>query len=329
MAVLNSPRLTQGPEVEAFEDDFAKAVGALHAVSFSSGTAALHAALQAVGLTGGQELVTSGLTFVASANAGLYCGAKVRFADIDETWNVSADTVGECLGMRTGAVCVTHFAGHPAPVRQIRERVGDIPIVEDACHALGSPGVGACQHSEITCFSLHPAKAITAGEGGMATTRSADLAMRMRRFRNHGFKIGEGWHREQVNLGYNYRLSDIHAALGRSQLRKLERHIALRTQIAALYQLELRGVEYPPNCPDHSWHLYVIRHPERDRLYEALREKGIETQVHYLPLYRNRVHMGAWLPGVEAYFQNCLSLPIFPGLSDTDQAKVIEAVNEF
>ena len=331
-AVLKSDRLTQGPEVERFEQDFAAACEAPHAVSFSSGTAALHAAAFTLGIGKGDEVITSAITFLASANCAAYLGATPRFCDIDSSLNMTPRTVKEAMGYRTKAVVVVHLAGLPADTQEIA-RVSGVPIIEDAAHALGATTkdgpVGNCAHSAMCCFSLHPSKAITAGEGGMVTTRVPEYAAALRRFRNHGQAIGNGHKRDQLELGYNYRLSDIHAALGRSQLTTLKTRIALRRRIAGYYRRALHGyAEMPPAHKGHAYHLFIIRHPERQKLYEGLLERGIQTEVHYRPVYRNTFHAGEPLPNAEAYYERCLSLPIYPTLTDDEQHEVIQGIRD-
>jgi perosamine synthetase len=370
--VLRGDWLTQGPGVEAFEQAFAQTCDAPYAVAFSSGTAALHAAAHAAGLGPGDELLTSAITFAASANCGAYVGARPTFADIDPaTWNMSAQTVSAATTKATRAVVAVHFTGLPAPIAELRAVVGDtVTIIEDAAHALGArvggEPVGACRHSDMAVFSFHPVKAITSGEGGMVTTRRADLAERLRRFRSHGIARqaprpqspqdgghaarGEldltegGWYAPQRELGFNYRLTDIQSALGRSQLAKLERFVARRNELAERYR-ELLGsvgqLELPPAAPAgarHAYHLFAIHHragpAARRHLYEALRARGILAQVHYLPVYRHPWYRDTYgyapglCPAAEAYYAGCLSLPCFPALEDGEQERVVTAVRE-
>jgi perosamine synthetase len=362
--VLRGEWLTQGPGVRAFEEAFAAACEAPYAVAFSSGTAALHAAAHVAGLRAGAELLTSAITFAASANCGAYVGATPTFADIDSaTWNVSAQTVAATLTAATRCVVPVHFTGLPAPVAEIRAVVGDtVTIVEDAAHALGARTpdgpVGSCRHADMAVFSFHPVKAITSGEGGMVTTRDGELAERLRAFRTHGI-VGaaarkaapadhwwqEGrWCYEQRELGFNYRLTDIQSALGHSQLGKLERFIARRNKLAARYRELLGGIEQLELAPAapvgerHAYHLFVVRHragaTARRKLYDGLRERGIHAQVHYLPVYlhpwyRRTYGYGEGLcPEAERYCAGCLSLPCFPALSDHEQEQVATAVGE-
>jgi UDP-4-amino-4,6-dideoxy-N-acetyl-beta-L-altrosamine transaminase len=350
--VLRGDWLTQGPGVREFEQAFADSCDAPFAVAFSSGTAALHAAAFVAGLGPGDELVTSAITFAASANCGAYVGATPRFADIErDTWNVSARTVGAALTERTRAVVPVHFAGLPAPVAEIRAAVGpDVTIIEDAAHAAGARTsdelVGACRHSDMAVFSFHPVKTITSGEGGMVTTRSEELRHRLEQFRSHGMTgpdPDEGeWVRGQELLGFNYRLTDIQSALGRSQLAKLDGFVGRRNQIVAHYRDALADVaelELPPAAPPgslHAYHLFVVRHREglhaRRVLYERLRARGILAQVHYVPVYRHPWYQRTFgyapglCPEAERYYSGCLSLPCFPTLSESDQTLVIDEV---
>jgi perosamine synthetase len=356
--VLRGDWLTQGPAVDEFEAAVADVCEAPYAVAFSSGTAALHGAAFAAGLGPGDELVTSALTFAASANCAAYVGATPRFADIEaSTWNVSTATVREALTSSTRAVVPVHYAGLPAPVEAIREAIDDdVLLIEDAAHALGarvgSEPIGSCRHSDMAIFSFHPVKAIAAGEGGIVTTRDPELRERLLSFRNHGFvreparlsRSDGPWYHEQQMLGFNYRLTDIHSALGRSQLRRLEDFIASRNRIAASYReglAEVEAIELPPAAPEgtlHAYHLFVVRHRDgaeaRLRLYESLREREILAQVHYLPVYWHPYYKERFgyqvglCPEAERHYESCLSLPCFPSLTAGEQDKVIRAVRE-
>lgn len=362
-AVLEGDWLTQGPAVSSFEEAVAARCGVPHAVAFSSGTAALHAAAFAAGVGPGDEIVTSAITFAASANCGAYLGARPLFADIEaETWNVSAATLEPAMTARVKAVIPVHFAGLPVPIEPIRELVGpDVAIIEDAAHALGGNSgegeVGSCAHSDMAIFSLHPTKAITSAEGGVVTTRDPDLAERLAVFRHHGmvrdpgrFLHPEGagdegpWYHEQQYLGFNYRLSDVHAALGHSQLGKLDRHVGARNAIAARYREGLAGIEglgLPPQPEGgtlHAYHLFVVHlaggTARRLELYERLFENEIRTQVHYIPVYRHPYYRSAFgcdpglFPEAERYYSGCLSLPCYPDLTPAEQDRVIEVVRE-
>jgi UDP-4-amino-4,6-dideoxy-N-acetyl-beta-L-altrosamine transaminase len=359
-AVLAGDWLTQGPAVSSFERAFAARCGVPHAVAFSSGTAALHGAAFAAGVGAGDEIVTSAITFAASANCGAYLGARPRFADIEpDTWNVSAASLEKAMGPRVKAVIPVHFAGLPTPIEPIRELVGpDVAIVEDAAHALGGNAggeeVGSCAHADMAIFSLHPTKAITSGEGGVVTTRDPQLAERLAVFRQHGMVRererllhgeGEGpWYHEQQQLGFNYRLSDIHAALGESQLGKLDDHVARRNAVAARYREALAGIEgleLPPEAPAdalHAYHLFVVHLSEgadrRLALYRRLLENDIRSQVHYVPVYLHPYYREAFgygpglCPEAERYYSGCLSIPCYPDLAPAEQDRVIEVVRE-
>jgi perosamine synthetase len=358
-AVLRGDWLTQGPAVRAFEEAVADSCDVPYAVAYSSGTAALHGAAFAAGLGPGDELITSAITFAASANCGIYLGATPRFADIDPTtWNVSAETIAAAVTTQTRAVVPVHFTGLPAPIAAIRRQLDEgVLIIEDAAHAIGArqgdEPVGACLHSDMTVFSFHPVKTVTSAEGGMVTTRDADLHQRLVDFRTHGM-VREparltrpdegGWYMEQQMLGFNYRLSDVHSALGVSQLAKLDGFVARRNEIAARYRAALGDLSELTLAPEpgpgerHGRHLYVIKHrggaSARRRLYDGLRERGIFAQVHYLPVYlhpyyRDRYGLESGLcPDAEEYYAGCLSLPCYPTLSDEQQDAVVTAVRQ-
>ena len=352
---LRGDWLTQGPAVAEFERAFADACDVPYAVAFSSGTAGLHGAAFAAGVGPGDELLTSALTFAASANCGAYLGATPTFADIErDTWNVSGRTVAAALSERTRAVVPVHFAGLPAPVGEIRAAVGpDVVIIEDAAHAAGASTpdgpVGACRHADMAVFSFHPVKPITTAEGGMVTTRDETLRDRLAAFRSHGLSAtaeleDEPWLRRQHALGFNYRLTDVQSALGRSQLRRLDAFVERRNAIARRYREALADVdalELAPAAPDgsrHGYHLFVVRHrggaPARRRLYDHLRERGILCQVHYVPVYRHPWYAETYgyepglCPEAERYYEGCLSLPCFPALTDSDQDRVIAELRE-
>jgi UDP-4-amino-4,6-dideoxy-N-acetyl-beta-L-altrosamine transaminase len=353
--VMRGDWLTQGPAVRAFEESVMEACEVPHAVAFSSGTAALHGAAFAAGLGPGDEVVTSAITFAASANCAAYVGATPRFADIDpSTWNVSVDTVRAAINEHTRAVIPVHFTGLPAPVSELRQLGEDLVVIEDAAHAIGArqadEPVGACRHSDMAVFSFHPVKTVTSAEGGMVTTRDDELHRRLVEFRTHGMTKDRqrleqehgGWYMEQQSLGYNYRLSDIHGALGVSQMRKLERFVQRRNALATRYEELLGDLEQLELAPAagpgqrHGRHLYVIRHrggtDARRRLYDGLRGRGILAQVHYLPVYLHPWYrdtygyMPGLCPAAEDYYAGCLSLPCYPSLSNQQQDTVVEAV---
>ncbi len=355
--VLRSDWLTTGPKVAEFEDAVAAWVGAKYAVSFSSGTAALHGAAFAAGLRPGDEAITSPLTFAATANCILYQGATPVFADVlPDTLNLDPDQAAACLTSRTKVILPVDYAGHPADldsIFQLVERHG-LVVIEDACHALGAEyrgrRVGSIAH--MTVFSFHPVKHLTTGEGGMVTTDNPAYAETLRRFRNHGIssdarqreRDGQS-HYEMVLLGFNYRLTDIACALGLQQLTKLEHNLARRRQIASRYNAAFRnmsGIFPPPARQDvnPAWHLYAVRleleklSVSRDQVLGALRAENIGTNVHYIPVplhpyYRDRFgYKGGEYPIAEKAYRQLISLPMFHGMSDTEMQDVIRAVEK-
>lgn len=333
-AVLRSDRLTQGPQVEAFEARLRTVTGAAHAVAFCNGTAALHAACAVTGLGPGHRVVTSDLTFVASANCIRYVGAEPVVVDVDAaTWNLDVGQIDDDLD---GLVAV-HFAGLPLDLAGLagRPRV----VIEDAAHALGARTpdgpVGNCARSDACCFSFHPVKAVTTGEGGAVTTNDADLAEALRRFRNHGM-VPEpevaGWAYDVRGPGWNYRLTDLQAALGHSQLGKLERFIERRGALAERYRRLLDDVPVglPPAAPPgwrHAYHLFPVEVDERNRVFAGMRSAGIGVQLHYIPVHHHTYYAEVARRGplgrTERLSSRLLSLPIFPGMTDHDQDRVI------
>lgn len=353
--VLRSDWLTTGPKVEEFEDRFAATVGAVHAVSFSSGTAALHATAFAAGLAKGDEAITTPLTFCATANCVLYQGATPVFADVrPDTLLLDPERVLVSITPRTKALLPVDYAGHPADLDallDLAEKHG-LLVIEDAAHALGAMyrgrRVGSIAH--MTVFSFHPVKHLTTGEGGMVTTNDARLAKQLRTFRNHGIdsdararQANGQWYYEMTALGYNYRLTDIASALGLSQLPRLAENVSRRQAIARRYSeafADIDGVGIPRVDPhvDHAWHLYPIRitagshGSERERVFRALRAEGVGVNVHYIPVhlhpyYRKRFgyKAGAY-PNAESASVELISVPMFHGLSDSDVDRVIAAV---
>ncbi|HVI07435.1 MAG TPA: UDP-4-amino-4,6-dideoxy-N-acetyl-beta-L-altrosamine transaminase [Candidatus Binatia bacterium] len=355
--VLRSDWLTTGPKVAEFEEAFAARVGAKHAVSFSSGTAALHGAAFAAGLKPGDEAITTPLTFAATANCVLYQGATPVFADVSaDTLNLDPEQVKARTTPRTRAIFAVDYAGHPADLDAILKFAAarHLMVIEDACHALGAEHRGRRVGSiaDMTVFSFHPVKHVATGEGGMVTTERDDVAETLRRFRNHGIssdararQSNGQWHYEMVLLGYNYRLTDLSSALGLAQLKKLDANLSRRREIAARYRQEfgeLAAIETPAvrEAINPAWHLFPIRlnleklNAGRAEIFRALRAENIGVNVHYIPVhlhpyYRDRFgYRGGEFPVAENAYQRLISLPMFHGMSDQDVEDVIAAVKK-
>lgn len=356
-SVLRSDWLTTGPKVGEFEEAFAATVGASHAVAVSNGTAALHAAVYALGIGPGDEVIVPAMTFAATANCVVYQGGTPVFADVDrDTLLIDPEEIEKKITSRTKAVIAVDYAGQPCDydrLRTIADRHG-LKLVADACHALGGAykGRSVGTLARLNTFSLHPVKHITTGEGGVITTDDGELAQRMRVFRNHGITSDHhqreavgGWFYEMVDLGYNYRLTDIQCALGLSQLRKLRSWIERRQAIARQYAEAFAGmpaVRPLQTRPDvsHAYHLYVVAldpdrvRVKRDAVFAALRAEGIGVNVHYIPAHlhpfyqkRSGVRSGI-CPVAEAAYERIVSLPIFPAMTDRDTKDVIAAVHK-
>jgi len=380
ISLMRSERITQGPKVEEFEDVLAEYCGAKYAVAVNSGTSALHIACIAAGVKRGDEVITSPITFVASANCTVYCGAKPVFADIDlKTYNVTTEEIEKKITARTRAVIPVHFAGQSCDMETIstivknkeEEFSSKIYIIEDASHALGSyykgNHVGSCGYSDMTVMSFHPVKHITTGEGGAVLTNDEELYKKLRRFRSHGITSNpkefvykdqafvnpqseienpqsvNPWYYEQVDLGYNYRITDIQCALGISQFKKLRTFCNRRREIANMYNdafSSIDSIQIPfesENC-DSNFHLYVLLFNfnqigiERTQLMNELKRNRIQTQVHYIPVhtqpfYREQIGTN-WgdCPNAEKYYQKCLSIPLYPTMSDSDVGRVIDEI---
>lgn len=364
--VLQSDFLTQGPVVPAFEKAIGDYCGAQHAVAVNSATSALHIACLALGVGKGDVVWTSPITFVASANCALYCGATVDFVDIDpRTYNLSVDRLAEKLALaeRTGklpkVVIPVHLCGQPcdmAGIYALSQQYG-FKIIEDASHAIGGrykgEPIGCGRYSEITVFSFHPVKIITSGEGGMAVTNDPMLAKHMRLLRSHGISSSkedmfahpehEIWNYQQLDLGFNYRMTDLQAALGLSQMQRLDFFVAQRHEIAKRYDLLL--ADLPLGTPwQHSdsysgLHLYVIRlnlaeiNKTQRQIYNVLYSAGIGVNVHYIPVYRQPYYekMGfraGYCPEAEKYYSEVISIPMYPGLTSEQQDFVVQSLHQ-
>jgi UDP-4-amino-4,6-dideoxy-N-acetyl-beta-L-altrosamine transaminase len=363
--VLKSDFLTQGPMVPQFEKTVSDYTGASHAVAMNSATSALHVACLALGLGEGDWLWTSPITFVASANCGLYCGAKVDFVDIDpRTYNISPQAleqkliVAEREGHLPKIVVPVHLCGQPCEMEAIHvlsQRFG-FRIIEDASHAIGGKykgePIGNCRYSDITIFSFHPVKIITTAEGGMALTNDDSLANRMALLRSHGITrepakmthTPDGpWYYQQIDLGYNYRMTDLQAALGVSQMERLDTYVGRRHELAHRYDGLLAGLPVftPWQHPDSysGLHLYVIRlrldkiKTSHLQVFEALREEGIGVNLHYIPVhtqpYYQRMGFNAGdFPQAESYYGEAISLPLYPTMSEAQQDRVVAALEK-
>jgi perosamine synthetase len=352
---LRSPIISQGAQLEAFEESFARYCQVDHAVGVSSGSAALHAMCSAAGLGPGDEVIVPALTFASSATGALHLGAKPVFIDVDpDTLCIDPGGVERAITDRTKAVLAVDFAGHPAPYGELREITDrhDLVLLADSAHSVGGSvrerPVGGL--ADITAFSFNPVKNMTAAEGGMVTSDSADVAGHVRMFRVHGMtKTPErlespspgGWYYEQQFLGFNYKLSELHAALGRVQLRRVDEFNRRRKAIAAEYSDRLGHlpIELPrsPSSGVHTWHLFVIRVEQRDLrkpLFDVLRTAGIGVQVHYIPapMHPYFARLGYSMEGLDVssdYYGRALSLPVHPAMTDRDVDRVVEAVQGF
>ena len=359
---LRSPFLTQGPRVEAFERAVAERVGAKFCVAFCNATSALHCAVRALGVEAGAEGITSPNTFVASANCMAYCGVTPVFADIDpRTYNVTAETVAARLAERTRLVIPVHFAGQPCDMAAIGAlaKSRGLRVIEDAAHAIGSlyadgSPVGNCRHSDITVFSFHPVKTVTCAEGGAATTNDSELYRRLLLFRSHGITKDPAqmtrpspgpWYYEMLELGYNYRMTELQAALGLSQLKRLDSFKARRREIVARYNAafaDIPAIKTPYEAPGVSscFHLYVPRFDfkaigvKRAEFGKRLHSFEVGWQVLYIPVYTQPWYERTYgvrrglCPHAEAYYEEALALPLYPKLTDDDVERVVRAVGE-
>ena len=350
--VLASDWLTTGPKVKEFEEKLAETTGAKFVVVLSSGTAALHAAYSAAGIKDGDEIITSPLTFAATANAALYLKAKPCFADVEyQTGNIDPLQVEKTITEKTKAIAPVDFAGHPAELERIKgiARKNNLLVIEDAAHALGAAckGKKVGSVSDMTTFSFHPLKHITTGEGGAVTTNSRKYYEKLLSFRSHGFSVNKEsdlWRREMLQLGYNYRLTDLQSALGISQLKKLDFFIAKRRQIASEYNERLAALSAYLELPSEknsvvsSHHLYVIKvkrgEEEREKLFVYLHAKKIGVQVHYLPVYHHPYYQQlgykkGLCPQAEKFYARAISLPLFAKMTLSDVKRVCRELETF
>jgi UDP-4-amino-4,6-dideoxy-N-acetyl-beta-L-altrosamine transaminase len=360
---LRSDYLTQGPKVKEFENALCNYTGATYAVSVSNGTAALHLACLAAGIKPNCEVITSPISFVASANCIVYCGGRPVFADIlEDTYNINPDEIRKAIGDKTKALLPVHFSGDPCDMDKIFKiaRDNNLVVIEDASHAFGSryngERIGSCRFSDMTIFSFHPVKALTTGEGGAILTNRKDLYERLLLLRSHGITKDPDiffeqacrtapWYYEMQDLGFNYRLSDIQAALGLSQLNRIDSFIKRRRDIVHKYneafaRFEEFTIPIEKNGLYSACHLYVLLidfntiGKARERVMKELEDKNIKTQVHYIPIHTQPYYQTkfgySWgdFPKAEAFYERALSLPLYPKMSDEDVHRVIKAILE-
>lgn len=349
--VLKSDFLTTGPKIAEFEQTVADYVGAKYAVAISNGTSALHAACFAAGIGPGDEVITTPLTFAASANCVLYCGGTPVFADVDpKTYNIDPEDIRRKITDRTKAIIAVHLAGQPCDMDAIHSiaREHGLIVIEDGAHALGSvyKGKKIGSLSDMTTFSFHPVKPITTGEGGMIVTDNEEFYKKMALFRSHGITRDDSmmtrndgpWFYQQFDLGYNYRITDIQCALGCSQMKKLDRFLARRKEIVARYNEAFADCDniitpYQLSDTESGWHLYIVqvKNCDRRQVFEAMREKGIGVNVHYIPVYMHPYYQEHGYENVhcanaEEIYSHIISLPLYPGLTSEQQDYVIDTL---
>ena len=362
VAVLKSDFLTQGPAVPTFECSIQDYAGVNHAVAVNSATSALHIACLALGVSTGDIVWTSPITFVASANCALYCGASIDFVDIDPiTLNMSVEALEKKLidASKTGSlpkvVIPVHMCGLPCDMRKIFElsQQYGFKIIDDASHAIGArylgSKIGSCQYSDIAILSFHPVKIMTTGEGGMALTNNPELAFKLQLLRSHGITrdsskmVGEnegGWYYQQIALGYNYRMTDIQAALGNSQLTRVDKYVSVRNEIADFYDSEFKNTDIvlPFRGKDYysAFHLYIIQLSQSDlraSIFAQFRKMGLGVNVHYIPVHTQPYYKGLGFnkgdfPNAEAYYAKSITIPLYPTMTQQQQFTVANLVKE-
>ncbi len=352
--VLQGDWITQGPEISKFEKNFCDKVGCDNAIAVNSGTSALTVSLAAAGISAGDEVITSPITFVASPNSILHLNAKPVFVDIEsETGNMDVEKLKSAITKKTKAIMPVHYAGQPCDMDEIMDiaEKNGLLVIEDAAHALGASfgGKNIGTIGDVSNFSFHPVKHITSGEGGMITTNNDTIAEKARMLRAHGIKKPikgkPAWYYEMRMLGWNYRMTSFQAALASSQLKKLDRFLAKRREYAKRYTKALEGlpgVITPPTKPsrEHAWHIYVIRidpnaiSVNRNRIFDALRSENIGVQVHYYPVHLQPYYIDRYgykpgtFPIAEQFAKTCISIPLFPKMDEKDFTDVVDAMEK-
>lgn len=354
--VLRSNLITQGPEVDKFEQTLASYCGAKYAAVFSSGTAALHAAYFVAGINCETEILTSPMTFLSTANAALFLGARPIFIDVEEdTGNIDSNLIPEKITARTKAIVPVHYGGHPANLEAIWEiaKTEDLMVIEDACHALGAKyknkKIGNCEFSDMSIFSFHPIKSITSGEGGAVLTNNGDYSEKLKLFRHHGISTKRtdhwpgDWYYQMQFLGYNYRITDFQLALVLSQLKKLDKFICQRRKIAKVYGNAFKDNDFfhlpiEKEYAESSWHLFPVRLKDpfmkkKDQIFKLLRTQGLGVQVHYIPIYKQLYYQklgyqDVICPFAENFYQREISLPLYPGLREEDIRYIIKTIRK-
>lgn len=356
--VLKSDYLTTGPKIEEFEEKFGKYVGVKYAVAISNGTAALHGASFAAGIKEGDEVITTPITFAASANCIIYQGGKPIFADIDSsTYNIDPKDIEKKISSKTKAIVPVDFTGQPVNIDEINAiaKKYNLIVIEDGAHSLGAEYKGKKTGSlvDMTTFSFHPVKHITTGEGGVITTNNKELYEKLKLFRTHGitrdkqilYNKNEGsWYYEQLELGYNYRITDIQCALGISQLNKIDKFLRRRREIAEKYNEYLKDIDgivlpYQEEYIKSSWHLYVIQlelekfKVGRREIFEALQAENIGVNVHYIPVYYHPYYQKlgykkGLCPNAEKLYERIITIPLYPKMTDKDVKDVVEALDK-
>lgn len=345
LSTLKSPFLTQGPKVKEFEQAICNYTGAKYCVTTANATAGLHLAMLAIGVKPGDEVITSPNTFLASSNCILYAGGTVKFADVEaDTANIDPDEIEKQITDKTKGIIPVHFAGQSCDMEKISKiaKKHNLFVVEDAAHAIGSDykntKVGSCKYSDMTIFSFHPVKTITTGEGGAITTNNEELYKKLLALRSHGmYKDGEmatTWEYEMRDLGFNYRLTDIQAALGITQLQKLDKFKKRRREIVDYYNKNL-GLPHlvEKDFSNACFHLYPVMVRNREEFFKKAKTVGLNLQVHYIPVhtqpyYKNLGFKDGDYPNAEIYYKKCISLPLYPGLANKDLRKIVKRIKE-